>query len=195
MQDFYSPHGENFSISIDNVDGEKLYKISSRQIISDGVVGTNLFWINPQKGYNLVQCEFGVEKYDLHISYAVTLGKFAASKGEIWFPKEIFYRYQMKGTVMEEKIVVDSVTFDVQDETPFTLAGMGIPIGYTVDYLGKATRTWDGKELVEEIPYIYELEPIDWWNARWKRLLIVNAVFLALFALYFLYKFLQRRSN
>jgi len=189
---FHSPHGKDFNVNIDYIDGEKLYKVSSRQIVSEGIEGTSSIWINPQKGYSFVRYDAGVKKYDLRIIYAVTLHKFSIHKGEIWFPQEIFYQYKMEDTIIEEKVVVDSVEFDVQDETPFTLAGLGIPIGYHVMYFDEdQPRTWDGKELIGEFPFA--IEPIN--GGRWRKLLIVNAIGFALLALLFLYKLLQRRSG
>lgn len=187
LDKFYPPKGEDFRVSTDIVDGEKLYKVSYQ--INDGEI-LNSYWINPQKGHSLVRTESKSEKLDRYTSYVVALEQFTTHKGEIWFPQWIVYTYEIKGNIVEERIDLNSVAFDVQDETPFTLVGLGIPVGYTVTCLGE-DKYWDGKELVNEIPYT--IEPAN--GGRWKRFLIVNAVILFFFALYFLYKFLQRRSN
>jgi hypothetical protein len=187
LDKFYPPKGEDFSVSTDLVDGEKLYKVSYQ--INKGEI-LNSYWINPQKGYNLVRTESKSEKLDRYTSYAVTLKKCTARRGEIWFPQQIIYAYKTKGNTVEERIVLDSVAFDVQDETPFTLSGLGIPVGYSVAYHGK-DKYWDGKEFVDEIPYI--IEPAN--GGRWKKILIVNAIGFALLALLFLYKLLLRRSS
>jgi len=187
LENFYSPMWDNFNVSIDDVDGEKIYKISCRFKDSDF---SSSFWLDPQKGYNLVRSESGSATLDQHISYVVTLGKFTAHKGDMWFPKETFYRYKMGDIISEEKIVVDSVEFDVQDETPFTFTGLDIPIGYRVDYHGKL-QYWDGKELVDEIPFV--LEPVS-MKSR-KMFWIVNGIIFAILALLILYRYVQLRQR
>lgn len=88
--------------------------------------------------------------FDRYTSYVVTLDKYPASKGEVWFPKQVVYKFKMKDDILEEKIVLDSVTFYVQDETLFSLAGLDIPVGYRVEYFDQGARYWNGKKLVEE---------------------------------------------
>jgi len=198
LDEYYSPMGENYAVSIDIVDGDKLYKVSYQvNVFDEGDNGEitkgeilNSYWINPQKGYSLVRSETESEMLDLYISYAVTLGQFHSQKGEIWFPREILFRHRDGGEVLEEKVVIDSIVFDVQDETPFTFAGLEIPVGYSVSYLGR-TKFWDGKEFVDEIPFVFE--PVN--SGRWKVMLIINAVILAFLALLFLYKLLQRKGR
>jgi len=198
LDEYYSPIGENYNVSIDTVDGDKLYKVSYLVNVSDeGDNGekikgeiSNSYWINSQKGYNLVRSETESEMFDLHISYAVTLGKFPSQKGEIWFPQKFVFKHRDGGEVLEEIGVVNAVAFDVQDETPFTFKGLEIPVGYSVSYFGH-TKYWDGKEFVDEIPFTFE--PVN--PRRWKVVLIVNAIIFAFLALLFLYKLLQRKSH
>ena len=193
LQRFYSPIGEDFNVSIDHVGGERLCKVSCR-VNNNGNLSLYSFWINPQKGYNLVRSEYESEISGLHQSYIVTLDQFMSRKGEMWFPRATFHRYKMKDTILEEKIVVDSVEFDVQDETPFTLAGLDIPIGYRVEHFeekeGKG-RTWDGKELIGEPTFFIE-------RANRKMFWIVNGIIFAILATLILYRYiqlLQRRSH
>jgi len=184
---FYPARAENFDISIDWVDGEKLYKVSYQ---FDDTKLSNSYWINPQKGYNLIRSEAESDMLNMHSSYIVTLDTFATHKGDVWFPREISYKYSTKDCALEEIITIDSIDFDIQDETPFTLAGLGIPVGYCVYDRGER-KYWDGKELVDEIPFT--IEPVNIKNR--KVLLIVYAVIFTFLALWFLYKLLQRRSN
>ena len=189
LDGFYNPKGEGFSVNIDLSDGERLYKVSYQ--IDKGVI-LNSYWINPQKGYNLVRWESESKALDRYSVYTITLGKFSARGGEIWFPQLILYKYRMKNDISEEKIVVDSVAFDVQDEIPFTLAGLDIPVGYRIDYHGEK-KYWDGKELVDKIPYVFEPVSVKDRKIFW----IVNGIGFALIALAILYrwiKMLQRRS-
>jgi hypothetical protein len=188
LDKFYPPKGENFVVNVDRVDNENFYKISYQ---INGGEFSNSYWINPQKGYNLVRSKSDSDSLNRHSNYAVEIGKFTSQKGEIWFPKRVVYKLTEDNDIVEEGVVCDSVVFDVQDGTPFTLAGLGIPVGYRVYERGDR-KYWDGKELVDKITF--EIEPVD-WRAKGKKLLIVNAVFLALLTLYFLYKLLQRRSN
>ena len=149
LDKFYNAIGENYNVVVDYVDGEKLYKISY-QVNHAGI--SNSYWINPQKGYNLVRAESESELLDRHSRYVVTLGRFSARNGEIWFPIEISYKLRHRDNILEERVAIESVAFDVQDESQFTLAGLGIPIGYRVEYFDNEARFWDGSELVERIP-------------------------------------------
>jgi len=188
LDQFYNANGENYSVSIDLVDNEELYKVSY-QVRSVSI--SNSYWINPRKGYNLVRCESASEELGMYISYVVTLDKFAANNGEIWFPQEIFYKRRVRDNVFEEKIVLESVVLDVRDETPFTLAGLGIPVGYRVEYFEEGARYWDGMEFVKDIPFEIESISITSRKAFW----IINAIGFALIALWILIKLLQRRSK
>lgn len=175
------------------VGGEKLYKVS---VLVKDEGNLCSYWISPQKGYNLVRIESESKMYDAQQSYSVTLHKFTCRKGEVWFPQETFYRDKMNNRVSEERIVVDSIDFDVQDETPFTLAGLGIPIGYQIDHFSGVRMTWDGKELVGNIPFVFE--PVNRVSGWRKIFLIINAAIFAFFALWFLIKWiklLRCRSN
>jgi hypothetical protein len=180
------------------VNGEKLYKISYQINVScegdngETIKGAilNSYWIDPQKGYNLVRSETESEILDIHISYIVTLGKVPSQKGEIWFPQEISFKHREEEDILEERVVVDTIAFDVPDETPFTFADLKIPVGYIVVH-DNVTKFWDGKELVDGITH--KIEPVN--IGKWKVFLIVNAIFFALLALLFLYKLLQRRSS
>ena len=190
---YYSPHEENYTVSIDYVDGEKLYKVSWQ---ASDVEFFGSYWINPQKGYNLVRCEGESEVLDLHDSYNVTLGKFASNRGDMWFPQKITHKYRHEDYVSEERVVVDTIEFDVQDETALTLAGLDIPVGYRVNYFGEGGRYWDGKELVERIPFASSVEPVNIENRKvfW----VVNGVGFAIIAIFFLIKWIQslrRGSN
>ena len=197
LDSFYNPKGENYSVSIDVVDGEKLYKVSY-QVSTTGM--SNSYWIDPQKGYNLVRFDAESEKLSFYIYRTVTLGKFSARAGEIWFPQKISYKHRVKETVSEEEIVIDSIAFDVEDDTPFTLAGLEIPVGYRAAYhindgsdarVGGEVKYWDGKELVDKITYAVEPVSITSRRTFW----IINAIGFALIALWMLIKLLQRRRN
>jgi len=191
LKNYYSPHGENYNVSIDVIDGEKLYKVSWH-VSNAEFFGS--YWIDPQKGYSLVRAESGSEMLDLHGSYNVTLNKFASSRGNIWFPQEVFYRHWHGNVISEERIIVDSIELDVQDKISLTLAGLNIPVGYRVDYFGEGARYWDGRELVEKIPFA--VEPIKMRDRKvfW----IVNGIIFAILAILILYRYiqlLQRRSH
>jgi len=155
LEHFYSPKGENYHVSIDMVDGEKLYKVSYQG--GSGVI-FNSYWIDPQRGYNLVRANTESEVRGLYVSYTVTLDKFPSQRGDVWFPQKISYKYRMNNTITEEEVVIDSIAFDVQDYTPFTLAGLGIPVGFRVtNHLGDVRpggeiKYWDGEKLVDSVP-------------------------------------------
>ena len=188
LDDLYPARGEDFNVSIDMLDGEKLYKISYR--INEGNILSS-YWINPQKGYNLVRSESESQSHNRYYSYDVTLDKLPASRGEIWFPRQIVYKHTIKNNILEERIIFDSVAFDVQDEKPFTLADLKIPVGYRVEYFSEGARYWDGKELVDQITFPIEPVSITSRKVFW----IVNAVLLILLAFHFLYKFFRHRNN
>ena len=190
LDDFYNPLGENYNVSVDYVDGEKLYKVSY-QVSRAGISGSH--WFNPQKGFNLVQSKVESEMRGLYIDYSVILGMFDSDKGSVWFPQKIFHRHRVKNNVSEEETVVDSIEFDVQDETPFTPAGLGIPVGYQVAAFGEI-KYWDGKELVDNIPYVFKPVNLHSRKVFW----IVNGIGFALIAIFILMKWIQmllRRSN
>jgi hypothetical protein len=91
----YNARCENYNVSMDMFDDEKCYKVSF-QVRAEGSFGSGAFWIDPQKGYNLVRGESEAETLDWHDSYSVTLSKFTTHRGEIWFPQLIMYKYRMK---------------------------------------------------------------------------------------------------
>ena len=188
LECFYSPHGENYNVSVDVVDGEKLYKVSFHA--NNGEI-VNSYWINPQKGYNFVKGKSESEKFDMSINHTVTLGKFNTRLGKVWFPQTIVHKNKVKNDILEEMVVVDTIAFDVQDVMPFTLPGLGIPVGYRVEYFSEGARTWDGKELVKKIPY--EIEPVSMKSRRvfW----IVNAAIFAFLAFWILVRWLRRKSH
>ena len=201
LDTFYNPKGENYSVSIDVVDGENLYKVSFQV---SGTGGSNSYWIDPQKGYNLVRANAETESLGKYISYDVTLGKFAARERDIWFPQRISYKHRVKTTVSEEDIVVDSIAFDVEDDTPFTLAGLEIPVGYLAAYhiddegsdgrVGGAIKQWDGKELVDKTTF--SVKPVR--TTSGKTFWIFSVVGFAIIALWMLIKIIKlfrRRSN
>ena len=180
---FYPSKAANFEVHVDEAGGEKLYKITYQ--FNDGEI-LNSYWLNPQKGYNLVRFESSTGEW----SYIVTLGKFPSKKGDVWFPKETVFRH---GDFLEERIVMDSVAFDVQDETPFTLAGLGIPVGYCVYDSNGERKYWDGKGLVDRINF--DIDPVS--VASRKTFWIVNGVGCAFIALWILIRWMQllrRRS-
>jgi hypothetical protein len=188
---FYPAKAENFDVCIDLVDGEKLYKISYQFAGSDI---SNSYWLNPQKGYNLVRSESGSDMLGIHSSFAITLSKFASKKGDVWFPQELVYKRRTKSSNFEERIILNSVAFDVQDETPFTLADLGIPVGYRVYDSDGEKRYWDGKKLVEKITY--DVEPVS--IASRKAFWIVNGIGFAILAILILYRYIrlhQRGGN
>jgi len=185
---FYSANGEDYSVNIDIVDGEKLYKVSY-QVSRAGLLCS--YWINPQKGYNLVRSESVSERDDFCHIHVIMLDNFPSQKETVWFPRQIVNEYRHRGIIVKENVILNFVAFDVQGETPFTLAGLGIPIGYRVEYFDGEARYWDGKELVEEIPYTFE-------PANRKAFWIVNGIGFCLIALWILIKWIQlyrRRSN
>lgn len=188
MGQFFSPKGEDFHVSIDLVDDEGLYKISYK--INGGKI-INSYWINPQKGYNLVRGKSESEELDRHDTYIVTLEKFKTQSGEIWFPRQIVYQYKLKNNLVEERIVLDSVAFDVRDEKPFTLAGLDIPVGYRVEYFSEGARYWDGKELVDEIPVAIESVNVANRRTFW----MINAVGFAILATVILTRYFRLRNG
>ena len=187
----YKARAENYNVSIDYVDGEKLYKVSF-QFKDRDLLST--YWISPQKGYNLVRFEAISEMDNYHHSYVVILEKFPAQKGEIWFPRKIVSDYSLKDIVVKQEVVLDSVAFDVQDETPFTLTGLNIPVGYRVEYFSEGARYWNGKELVDRITFVTS----DVKNTNRKVFWIVNGIGFGLIALWIFIrwiKLLRRRST
>ena len=191
LDQFYPAKAENFDVSIDLVDGEKLYKISYQ--FADRDI-TNSYWLNPQKGYNLVQSESGSNTLGSQSSYAVALSKHSSIKGDVWFPQEIVRKQKTKSSDFEERIILNSVAFDVQDETQFSLAGLGIPIGYRVYDGDGGKKFWDGKELVDRITFSHEPVRMHSRKLFW----IVTGIGCALVALAILIMWirtLRRRSG
>jgi hypothetical protein len=188
MDSLYPPGGSEFRVEQDQVDGKNLWKIS--HVIVDPAI-VNTYWFDDQRGVNLVRFLSEGKSVDRISDYAVTLEKFSFSDTEIWFPRKVVYWVKMPGYELKEEISIDNVCVGAEEGDAFTLSGLGIPVGYMVLVDGKQTQYWDGKKLVDKITF--EIEPVS--RVRWKMMLIVNAIFFAILALWFLYKLLQRRSN
>ena len=147
-QIFLNPKRDQFKVEAGTDEGEPVWKVSFRPTWGKKERRIE-YWLSKNQGGLPVY--IGVRLSDGHLvqSLRTKLRKHGADG--VWFPSQVVFRKIREGKVtVEEVVTVEDATFgqDIPDET-FTLAGLGLPKGRTVER-EEDVLVWDGNRLVTQ---------------------------------------------
>jgi len=164
----------------------------ARHISYRRAVGSELqIWIAPSINYAVLRCQASVDGLTQSVE-----SDYQQFEGGIWFPHAVKFQEFRDGDLKyEQSVIVNSAKFNIPiNPTTFSLVSLSPKSGDIVRRNGERLL-WNGDELID-LPDESEIQKSDISRTpprsyvRW--LLIANAVFLAVFAFFVLWR---RKEN
>lgn len=148
---FLRPNRDQFKIEAGDCGGEQVWKVTFR---ISGARGTAIgeYWLSDGKGGLPVYIAMSAGEGDKQTSKSVTTKLKEYGSNHVWFPSEVVFRMTEGSKVTaEQRITVESAVFGepIPEET-FSLRGLGLPIGRSIDLDGHLWF-WDGEKPVQSI--------------------------------------------
>ena len=178
---FLNPNRDQFKVEAGTDAGKPIWKVSFRIALGKKAMFTE-YWLSKNQGglpvYIGIRAGEG-ESQSLK-SIRVKLKEYGSDG--VWFPSQvIFRRVRAEQVVTEELVTVEDAVFeDIAAET-FTLAGLGLPKGKTINIDGKLA-TWDGQRVVDhrDGDSWGKGPPRAWWRLLFSAFSVLLAVVAAL---------------
>jgi hypothetical protein len=155
------------------------------------------YYVDPERGPSVIYLKVSWDYQGHHYmdSVEATLQQFGPSK--IWFPQSCVYQQEMDGKLLEKEVVdVEVISLkEPLDSDTFTLVGMKIPPDTFISGLSdpRGNLFWNGKEIVPESELPRNKYTSNPTTQRW--MLIGNAIFFAVLAVYLLWRYWRQRKT
>lgn len=196
------PDRENVRIQSSRFQGQECRQIT--YMLNNWIVRV---WISPHQGPSILRIESETDFPGKHIADSLDSDLHKFNPSGLWYPKSAVYERRINGESVTKEVTevqVISLNEPVAPET-FTLAGMNISVDTPVAISGKSgesgvMKNWNGKELVTKYlpsPKVSAPDPkIRTFRSKTQRwLLIANAVFFALLAIFLFWRRRRRTQS